>query len=212
MDKCDTRAKIMSKELCLQCGFEPNEMVKLEDIHKIEEVLNENICVLNIRNLPIINADISIYNHCLYKSDSRDTRTHWLLFDSKNLHFHVISDIRKFFKAKHFCEKCFKCIKNENTYAKHCESLCGAFTDDKNKPIDNGKRLAKDLGCYMHGAVLYGSKEEIETKIKNSPKRLPETITEQILNPVYIFYDIETDTNLDIGKGHLLHRPMHIEV
>ena len=215
VDKCNTRAKTMSKALCLQCGFEPNEMVELASIAKIEDVLNENICVLNIRNLPIIKADINLQNHLLYTSKHRGTRTHWLLFDPKNLHFHVISDIRKFFKAKHFCEKCFKCIKNENTYAKHCVSLCGVMTDTTIQPIDKGKKLAKDSGCYMRGAILYGSNEEIQAKIKSSPNRTAEDIEDQVLHTEYIFYDIETDTNLNIGTDKvrkMLHRPMHIEV
>ena len=100
--------------------------------------------MLNIRNLDITKADINLYNHLLYKSENRNTRTHCLLYDTLNKHYHAISDTRKFFRAKHFCEKCFKCIIIENTYAKHCASLCGVFADNTSTPIDTGKRIAKD--------------------------------------------------------------------
>ncbi len=216
VEKCEEPGvKAKARDLCNQCNFEFDKMVSVEDLHSIEEALDENIYVLNMRDLPIKNTDITVRNHLLYgyNTKNRNTKAHWLLLDQVNEHYYVISDIRKFFSARHFCDKCFRCIKCENTYNKHIESLCDSFADTTIQPVDNGKQIAKDCGRYMRGDTLHGSDEQIEER-NNNTKRSKEEIEDEIKHPTYIIFDFETDTNqkLDEAGDRFLHTPNHAEV
>ena len=130
VDKCEEPGvKAKARDLCNQCNFDVDKMVSLEDLRSIEDALDENIYVLNMRDLPMKNMDITVRNHLLYgyNTENRNTKAHWLLLDQVNEHYYVISNIRKFFSARHSCDKCFRCIKCENTYNKHVESLCDSL-------------------------------------------------------------------------------------
>ena len=100
-DKPNVIAK--ATELCVQCECEFNKRVSFIEIPAIEEQLNTNIYSLDIRDLPIIKADVHLYNHLVYKSENTHNGEHWLLCDSVHSHFHVITDIRKLFGANFYC-------------------------------------------------------------------------------------------------------------
>ena len=74
-----------------------NKRVKFIELPAIEEKLNTNIYVVYITDLPIIQPDVNLYNHLLYKSENRHNGEHWLVYDNVHPHFHLIINIRKFF-------------------------------------------------------------------------------------------------------------------
>ena len=57
-------------------------------------------------------------------------------------HFHVITDVRKLFGAKFYCDECCRCVKNENTYNNHCHGLCSILSVEKIQPVNKSIRLA----------------------------------------------------------------------
>ncbi len=57
----------LAKELCEKCGFEWDKQISIEDIPIIEGILEINISVLDIDNLPVLNSTTNIYNSLMYK-------------------------------------------------------------------------------------------------------------------------------------------------
>ena len=201
-----------AKELCINCNCEFDKPVNFTEIAGIEEKLNTNIYILDIRDLPIIKANINLYNHLIYKSENKHNGEHWLLYDNINSHFHVITDIRKFFNSKYYCNECCRCFKSENTYDMHFAYMCSKLSERKIQPVNNCKRLAKECKNYMYGDIIKGSDEEINYKLSTTTKSI-DVIEDSIKHPKYIIFDFETDTSKKIydDGSVLLHQVMHVE-
>ena len=152
----------------MQCECEFNKRLSFIEIPAIEEKLNTNIYILDIRDLLIIKPDVNLYNHLWYKSENRHNGEHWLLYDNVHSHFHVITNIRKFFGANYYCNECCRCFKSENTYNNHFHGLCSILSDEKIQPVNKSKRLAKECNHYMHGDIIKGSDDEINHKSENA--------------------------------------------
>ena len=112
-----------AKELCIQCECELNKSVSFIELPAIEEKLNTNMHMLDIRGLPSIKADVNLYKHLLYKSENRHNGEHWLLYENVHSHLHVITNLRKFFGANYYCNECCRWFKIENTYNNHFHGL-----------------------------------------------------------------------------------------
>ena len=54
---------------------------------------------LDIRDLPIIKADVSLYKYLLPLFQKGQHGEHWLLYNNVHSPFHVITNIRKLFGA-----------------------------------------------------------------------------------------------------------------
>ena len=143
----------------MQCECEFNKRVICLGIPTIEEQLNTHIYSLDTRDVPVIKADVNLYNNLLYKSESRHNGEHWLLYDSAHSRFHVITDIRKFIGAIFYCNACCRCFKSENTYNNHFHGLCSILSDEKIQPGNKSRRLATECNHYMHGDTVKGSDE-----------------------------------------------------
>ncbi len=126
----------LAKELCERCGFEWGKKVSLENIPTIEDILEVNIPVFDIDNLPVLNTTTNIYNSLMYKNTSnRDNTKYWLLFD--NGHFHTITNVKRFLATKYFCPTCCHCFEKEKAFETHkcadCEMGQSYSKKKKNK-------------------------------------------------------------------------------
>jgi hypothetical protein len=97
--------KTVAYNISLKCAIPFDTPVSLTELEAIENKLNCNIYVLNLRDLPLHRTETHVYNSLLYYSENKETRKYWWLFDEMNKHFHVITDIRKFLHCSYFCEK-----------------------------------------------------------------------------------------------------------
>jgi hypothetical protein len=79
-----------------KCDLPFDEFIDLSQLETIEDKLNCNIYVLNIRDLPLHKTYSHLYNSLMYLSDDRQTNKYWLLCDDINKHFHGLRNIRIF--------------------------------------------------------------------------------------------------------------------
>ena len=213
-----------AESLCNETGLVFNKPIALDEIAIVEDKLQINIFVLNMRDLPITNIPINLFEYLMYKNHKNYNGSKiWLLYDDVNEHYHMITTIRNFMGSKYFCEDCFQCFKCENTYDKHKKCLCSMtskYEDEDIKTKNNTKTIYKESNNYMYGECLKGSLEEIN-KLAATTQRTIEQATDKVKHPLYIVFDIETDTstlrtthNASNRKNpnQYLHRPMHIEV
>ena len=143
--------------------------------------------------MPILGGNVNIFNSLLYKSDNRDTLTHYLLYDSEKVHYNLITDIKAFLGVRCFCNKCLKGFGNKSDYEKH---NCDTNIVSKRKVDKKTEtKMVKELSHYLTKGFTKGSKEDIEESKK-----------ELVQYPRYIIYDFETDTHTSI------HKPNHVEV
>lgn len=89
-DKPDVIAT--ARELCLKSDCECGRRVNFIGLPNVEEKVNTNIYMLDIRDLPIIKPDVNLYNHACFKYENRNNGAHWLLYDSVHCHCHVITE------------------------------------------------------------------------------------------------------------------------
>jgi len=146
--------------------------------------------------------DMHLYNSLMYmNNDQVYDKKYWLLYDGLNEHFHVITNIKNFLQAKHFCNKCFRSFKLKKTFDKHLNNgICNNELDEKFKTkTTSNTNIPKDVKHYLSGDYLKGSSKEINTK-KSA------TAQDNIKHPRYIVFDFECDTSDD------LHKPNHCEV
>ena len=107
----------------------------MDQIPIIEEALKTNIYILNIRDLPMFSKDMHLYNSLMYmNNDQVYDNQYWLLYDDVHEHFHVSTNIKKNLQVKHFCNKCFKTFKLEQTFNKHLHNgICNNELDGEVK-------------------------------------------------------------------------------
>ena len=223
IDISQNYALTKAKDIYLKCydenipmlNFEFNTYINFLQLPYIEEKLNTNIYIINVRGL-IFKQNINLNSILAYKSEYRNNGQHYLLYDNINKHFHVITDIRKFFGSGSYCDKCLTCFKLKENYDKHLDStgLCRMLSNEEIEINNKCKVIEKDCKNFMSSVVLKGSQHEINNKIFMSNKKNVDEIIEKIKNPKYIIFDFETDTNKkidDIG-AMLLHQVMHVEV
>ena len=100
--KPNAALKTDALNLSNKCGLPFDEFIDLSQLETIEDKLNCNIYVLNIRDLPLHRTDIHLYNSLMYFSEERQTNKYWLLYDEINKHFHVLTNTRTFFTLQLF--------------------------------------------------------------------------------------------------------------
>ena len=82
-------------ELCAHCGLEWNKPVSFDEIPKIEKMIDANILILDMEQIPVLQTTSSIYNSLMYKNDDvKSNQLFWLLHD--NNHYHSINNIKSF--------------------------------------------------------------------------------------------------------------------
>ena len=183
----------VAMSICNKSKLQWDTPVRLDSIIFVEKTYNININVIELQNLPILGGNVNIFNSLLYKSDNRDTITHYLLYDSEKVHYNAITDIKAFLGVRCFCNKCLKGFSNKNDYEKH---QCDTNIVSKRKVDKKTEtKMVKELSHYLTKGFTKGSKEDIEQSKK-----------ELIQYPRYIIYDFETDTHSSI------HKPNHVEV
>jgi hypothetical protein len=98
--------------------------------------------------------------------------------------------------------------------------MTSKYEDEDIKIKNNTKTIYKEIKNYMYGDCLKGSLEEINNLVATT-KRTTEEATDKVKQPLYIVFDIETDTSTlrtpsnvsnRRNPNQYLHRPMHIEV
>ena len=60
----------LAMELCSHCEMEWNKPVSFDEIPMVEEMLNANIMVVDIKQIPVLNTTARIYNSRMYKNCS----------------------------------------------------------------------------------------------------------------------------------------------
>ena len=101
----DTRPKNKNnaQQICESCNLKWDEKVSMDQIPIIEEALKTNIYILNIRDLPMFSKDMHLYNSLMYmNNDQVYDQQYWLLYDDVHEHFHVITNIKNFFRLSIF--------------------------------------------------------------------------------------------------------------
>ena len=93
----NTALKNAANDLATACDIPFNELVSLSEMETIEDKLNCNLYILNIRDLPLHETNTHLYNMLLYFSDDKQSNKYWLLYDGINEHFHALTDVRKIF-------------------------------------------------------------------------------------------------------------------
>ena len=109
----------VAMSICNKSKLQWDTPVRLDSIIFVEKTYNININVIELQNLPILGGSVNIFNSLLYKSDNRDTITHYLLYDSEKVHYNAITDIKAFLGVRSFCSKCLKGFHNKIDYEKH---------------------------------------------------------------------------------------------
>jgi hypothetical protein len=103
----------VAMSICNKSKLQWDTPVRLDSIIFVEKTYNININVIELQNLPILGGNVNIFNSLLYKSDNRDTITHYLLYDSEKVHYNAITDIKAFLGVRCFCNKCLKGFSNK---------------------------------------------------------------------------------------------------
>jgi hypothetical protein len=158
-----------AKELCHKCCMAWDTEVSIDEIPVVEAFLKCNIYVLDIDNLPILGATMSLYtsDSLLYKSKYVENYTQcWMLHDEN--HYNVITNIKGFLKQDYFCCKCLSCFNtNKDSFDNH---KCNVgddvdITDNINRPkLDN--KFAKDSAHYLKRDICKGSKPVSYTHLR----------------------------------------------
>jgi hypothetical protein len=186
----------VAMNICNKCKLQWDTPMRIDNIIFVEKTYNININVIELQNLPSLGGNVNIFNSLLYKSDNRDTMTHYLLYDSEKEHYNAITDIKAFLGVRCFCDKCLKGFSNKADYEKH---ECNTNVINKRKVDKRTEtKMVKELSHYLTKNFTKGSSQEIE--------QATESFQEQIKHPRYIIYDFETDTDTSI------HKPNHVEV
>jgi hypothetical protein len=69
----------------------------------VEETYNCNVYLIDIHDIPMLGTSISLLlNVCKYKSENRNTKHCFLLFDEEVGHYDCITDIKKFLGLREF--------------------------------------------------------------------------------------------------------------
>jgi hypothetical protein len=90
--RIDYGSKICNKSYC-----EWDKPVSFLQIPLVEEKFNCNIYVINVNNIPILGASISLLMNCLmYKSLNRNREQYYLLYDEVKKHYDCITDKKVF--------------------------------------------------------------------------------------------------------------------
>jgi len=85
-------------ELCAHCGLEWNKPASFNEIPKIEKKIAANILMLDMEQIPVLQATSSIYNSLMYENDEmKSNQQSWLLHDND----HYINYIGPFFGTPH---------------------------------------------------------------------------------------------------------------
>ncbi len=182
--------------ICNKSKLQWDTPMRIDNIIFVEKTYNININVIEMQNLPILGGNVNIFNSLLYKSDDRDTITHYLLYDSEKEHYNAITDIKAFLGVRCFCNKCLKGFSNKANYENH---ECNTNIINKRKVDKRTEtKMVKELGHYLTKKFTKGSSQEYEQS--------NDKFKEHIKYPRYIIYDFETDTDTST------HKPNHVEV
>ena len=123
----------LSMELCANCNMEWNKPVSFDDLPNVEKILQCKILVLDIGNLPVINATSCIYNSLMYKnSHVKSSTQYWLLHGQE--HYHSINNIKGFLAVDYFCPHCLQGFHHKEAFGEH------KCTDNEEGVFSNKKR------------------------------------------------------------------------
>ena len=184
-------------QMCNKSKLSWDEPMPIHFITLVEETYNININVVDKHNIPILGGNVNLYNCLMYKSENRNTKHYFLLYDDIAKHYDCITDIKKLLAVRAFCFTCFKGFRHQKDYDSHeCDT-----TVLKKKTVDKRTefKMVKELGHYLSRGFTKGSQEEMETYRSEEGQQ-------NVLKPRYIIYDFETDTSSGI------HKPNHVEV
>ena len=80
-------------ELCKKCKLNWGDPVSMLSLPIVETMLDCNVYVLNIDNIPILGSTIKLWNCLIYKSENKNKEHYFLLYDEVNKHYDCITDI-----------------------------------------------------------------------------------------------------------------------
>ena len=110
-DSRNTKAREkVALELCRSCSMAWDVPVSLDDLTHIEDVLDCNIYVFSMGNIPILKSSINIVNSLVFKSLNKEKKQYFLLLDEDEKHYDCISNIKGFLACKKFCCKLHESI------------------------------------------------------------------------------------------------------
>ena len=108
----------LSMELCANCNMEWNKPVSFDDLPNVEKILQCNILVLDIENLPVVNATSCIYNSLMYKnSHVKSSTQYWLPHDQE--HYHSINNVIGFLAVDYFSPHCLQGFHHKKAFDQH---------------------------------------------------------------------------------------------
>ena len=154
----------LAKELCNMCGCEWGKPVSVEEMPHFENVLNANIYVIDLNDIPLLCDTCNIYNIVLYKSEKEDAKQQFCFLYEENEnggHSHAKTNINGFMGADYFSSKCVSCFHHKKAFDKHeCNKHadCKGCKTKQNKSATLGKEQAK----YLRNKPLLGGSQELE--------------------------------------------------
>ena len=174
------RTKV-AKELCETCGCEWDVPVSFDDLVHIEPILNANVYVVGMDQIPLLGDTCNIYNTLLYKSEKKGaTQQFWFLYDEHDDgsgHFHAITDIKGFMGVRYFCSKCLGCFTHKKAFDQH---VCSEHHDCRgcNTKQKKSSTIGKERAHFLRQKPLLGGKQELDEWIR---KPLKSTANHHIL-------------------------------
>ena len=98
--------------------------ISLMDIELIEKVLECNILVFSLNDIPVLGSSVNINNSLVFKSDSIYKKQYYLLYDDEAKHYDCISNIKALLACRDFCPKCLKSCTDKEAYDNHTCGVC----------------------------------------------------------------------------------------
>ena len=114
-DRPKTRINIAS-DICKKCKMEWDKPVPFTpNIGIVEHIYQCNIYIIDLYNIPVIGSVVDLMgsNSLMYMTENRGNEHYFLLYDSKEEHYHAITDIKKFLWFNSECYNfCYNCMKS----------------------------------------------------------------------------------------------------
>jgi len=108
-DSRNTKAREkVARELCNRCNMSWGKPVALTQLEYIENILECNLYVFSLNEIPILKSSINIWNSLIFKSISKDKNKYFLLYDDAEQHFDCVINITGFLACKKFCCNCLE--------------------------------------------------------------------------------------------------------
>ena len=174
-DRPKTRIKIAS-DICKKCKMEWDKPVPFTpNISIVEHIYQCNIYIIDLYNIPVIGSvvDLLSSNSLMYMTENRGNEHYFLLYDSKEEHYHAITDIKKFLGLNSkCCEFCYNCMKSYTKKTNDDNHNCGCNVKKKKINYKNNSKILRDMPHFLKKTYTKGSQGEIEFLKKCSEDKI----------------------------------------